>query len=168
MGQRSGMPPDGRCANGGAQPYTAQVLGPYTVNYNTPGVLVYPGIALFAMEVGDWLLDAWVQVETQFAGPTLTSVLVSLASDGTNPADMLGGGIEMTATPESNTLDFELSGGSAGDDTQRQTATRASNAFRRLVPARCREACNVTANVYVDDGSLSAGAAKVWALVARA
>lgn len=156
---------DAAGGGGGGAGMAVSVLGPYTVEFDTAGLLADPGHELFSLAQGDWLLDAWVQVDTEFdiADPLF------LVGRGT-PADSFfeWNGWNLSGGQETPGEVLEYTQNSAATPDTKFTISRSDDGRRRDVPARAAAACTINAVMYPSGPAPAAGSCRVWALVATA
>lgn len=150
---------------GGATAGVAAVLGPFTLAFDTAGLVTEPGVELFSLAVGDWLLDAWVQVDTEFD----VADTLSIVGRGT-PADsyFMWNGWDLSASQETTGEVLEYAQHPVAGLTQKLTGARSDDDRSRDFPVRAAAACTMNAVIFPSGPNPTFGSVRLWALVARA
>lgn len=147
-------------------------LASVAVTYQTPGAEVYPGAPLFAVVAGEWIVDYWIQLQTQFnvTNTDWTYLQLGLATDGPvssdGPSWNIGTANALETTTPTGDLELNAHGGLT-DPFDHGAASIGNQGFARIVPARVRVDCNVTGFIGTDGtGGLSVGALTAFAIIA--
>lgn len=88
---------------GGSSAGAPTIRGPFSFAYNTAGLAA--GVAFYTPTIGDWLLDAWVEVDTAFNGTTPTCDIGQFPGAGTGGlfvCSPVGYGIDLTKQDSSS------------------------------------------------------------------
>lgn len=118
---------------------------------------------------GQWIIDAWVQVFTNFLNGDSTYVNAYITTDSASPGaiPLTGWDISIGET-EDVTTDFEHDPGTTGDATVKRLASNTDATHHRGVPARVRVDCNALFVAAPDQGgAFNSGQCKVFALIAE-
>lgn len=143
--------------------FRAQIIGPYVVNFDTPGLLGDPGAELFSLNADDWLIDAWVQVDGEF---DVADPLFIVGRGSPNDSFFLWNGMDVSSGQETLGEVLEYAQSVASGQTLKGTFARSDDDRRRDLPARVAADCTINAVMYPSGPNPGSGSVRIWALVA--